>query len=227
MNKLFAKLCLGFMIAAACASAEDAVITERLVEVKHLQVNQDLRNLFDTLGVHVSDRVGNYIALKGTKDAVSAAEEALHRMDIDKPEPGVEITGWLVVSTSTGTDGTDLPADLTSVAKQLKEAFGFANLRLLTSFVLRTRAGGTGQSSGLVDGDFYNFSANRVDVTGDAAGTHKVHLASVHLSCHKSDLHTDVDLNEGQKVVIGKTSMAYGSGTAPLILVLTARVITE
>jgi len=128
---------------------------------------------------------------------------------------------------SHGTDGAELPADLAPVAKQLKTAFGYADIRLLTSFVLRTRAGSAGDSGGPLGGDFYNFSASRVDVSGETAGAHKLRLTAVHLSCNKSNLLTDVDLTEGQKVVIAKTSMTFSHETTPLILVLSARVLSE
>jgi hypothetical protein len=225
MNRWIAKVCLGALFVTACAHAEDI---QKLVEVKHVQPTQQLRNLFDVLGVRMSDPVGGYIALKGSKDAVAAAEEVLHRVDVEKPPQDVEITGWLVVAAVSGTPGTQaLPEELTSVAKQLKTAFGYADLRLLTSFVLRTRAVSGGSSGGPLDGASYNFSASRVDVTGDTPGVHKLRLTAVHLSCNNSNLLTDVDLNEGQKVVIAKTSMTWGRQTTPLILVLSARVLSE
>jgi len=237
MNRILATVCIGTLIAAACARAEDAKdakdpnIVEKLVQVKHVEPNQQLRNLFDVLGVRMSDSVDGYIALKGSKDAVAAAEEALHRMDVEKPPVDVELTGWLVMTPLRGTDGSELPTELTPVAKQLKTAFGYPDLRLLTSFVLRTRAGSGGDSGGLIDRDFYSFKTNRVDVDGDTAGSHKIRLITVRFTCHKSNLETDVDLNEGQKVVIGKTSMLYGgpesTESAPLILVLSARVLSE
>jgi hypothetical protein len=245
MKRLFLKVCFGVLFAAACANAQDTAkdpkdpnIVEKLVQVKHVEPNQQLRNLFDVLGVRMSDSVGGYIALKGSKDAVAAAEETLHRMDVEKPPEDVELTGWLVMAPSHGTDGSDLPAELMPVAKQLKSAFGYADLRLLTSFVLRTRAGGSGDSGGPIGGDFYNFSASRVDVSGETAGAHKLRLTAVHLSCNKSNLLTDVDLSEGQKVVIAKTSMLYAirnrdlsrfdaPESTPLILVLSAHVLAE
>jgi len=233
MTRFIARLCLGFALAAVCASAEDAVITEKLVEVKHLQVNQDLRNLFDTLGVHVSDRVGSYVALKGTKDAVAAAEEALHRMDVDKPELNVELTGWLVVSSSTVAGLEPLPEELASAAKQLKTAFGYSDLKVLTSFVERTRAGSSVMTGGLVTNDLivagskgvssqsYSFKVNKVEVSGEPTGAHRVRLQNAQLTMGPAGLSSDVDLKEGQKVVIGKTD----AGHMPLILVLTARVL--
>jgi hypothetical protein len=225
------------MLAAACASGEDAPVVEKLVQVKHVEVDQRLHNLFDILGVRVSDRVGGYIALKGPKEAVAAAEEALHGMDVDKPELNVELTGWLVVASSSPVPELQpLPADLTSVAKQLKAAFGYADLRVITSFVVRTRAGSEMRNEGqfsneLVGGkeySFYSFHVNRVEVAGEAAGSHRLCLDNVQLRLGSGTggLTSDVDLMEGQKVVIGKTSMGVTTGM-PLILVLTTRVITE
>jgi hypothetical protein len=222
MNQWIAKVCFVTMLATACASAQDV---EKLVEVKHVQPNGALRNLFDVLGVRMSDPVAGYIALKGPKDSVAAAEEALHHMDVEKPTQDVEITGWLVIESAHESD--PVPEELAPVARQLRAVFGYSNLRLLTSFALRTKSGGSGTAGGIVGPGFYNFSTSRVDVSGEVAGAHKLHLMAVHFDCSKSNLMTDVDLTEGQKVVIGKTSMSYGSAPAPLILVLSARVVSE
>jgi hypothetical protein len=235
MNRIVAKLCFGIMLAVACASGEEAPVVEKLVQVKHVEADQRLHNLFDVLGVRVSDRVGGYIALKGSKDAVAAAEEALHHMDEETPESNVELTGWLVVaSTHSAPELQPLPEDLASVAKQLKAAFGYADLRVLTSFVVRTRAGSEMRNNGqfsneLVGGkeySSYSFHVNRVEVAGDAAGTHRIRLDNVQLSLGNGNLSSDVDLNEGQKVVIGKTTMGIAAGM-PLILVLSTHVVTE
>jgi hypothetical protein len=232
MNRLIAKLCFGFMLAAACASAEDV---EKLVQVKHVEVDQRLHNLFDILGVRVSDRVGGYIALKGPKDAVAAAEEALHSMDVDKPPVNVELTGWLVVASSQPPAALQpLPADLASVAKQLKAAFGYADLRVLTSFVARTRAGSDIRNNGQFSNELiggkeyssYDFRVHKVEVAGDGVGARRLRLDGVSLMVGNGVLSSDIDLIEGQKVVIGKTSMGSATGT-PLILVLSVRVITE
>jgi len=223
MNRLIAKICVGILFAGACVSAQDV---QKLVEVKHIQPTQELRNLLDVLGVHMSDPVGGFVALKGTKDAVAAAEEVLHKMDVEKPVQDVEITGWLVVASPHGGDLETLPASLEPVAKQLKTVFGYSDLRLLTSFAVRTRAGSNGQASGLVGGDFYGFSTSRVDVGGDSA-VRTLRLNNVRLDCHKSQIQMDLDMNDGQKVVIGKTSMAWEGGVAPLILVLSAHVVNE
>ena len=228
MNRWIVRICLGALFAGACASAQVGVLppeVQKLVEVKHVQPTQQLRNLFDVRGVRMSDPVGGYIALRGSKDAVAAAEEVLHKMDVEKPAQDVEITGWLVIESAHESD--PVPEELAPVVKQLRAAFGYSNLRLLTSFTLRTRAGGSGNTGGPIGPGFYNFSTSRVDVSGEAAGAHKLHLMAVHFDCSKSNLMTDVDLAEGQKVVIGKTSMSYGSTPAPLILVLSARVVSE
>jgi len=225
MNRWIVKVCLGVLFAAAAVRAEDI---QKLVEVKHVQPTQQLRNLFDVLGVRMSDPVGGFVALKGSKDAVAAAEEVLHKMDVEKPAEDVEITGWLVVApTHEYGEAQPLPEELTPVAKQLKAAFGYADLRLLTTFSVRTRAGSPATMNGVTGPGFYNFDARRVDVSGDTSGAHKLHLNELRFDCNKSILQTDVDLNEGQKIVIGKTNMYAEPGNIPLILVLSARVVSE
>jgi len=233
MKRLIAKFCLSFVLAAASASAQEV---ERLVEVKHVVVDQQMHSLFSILGVQLSDRVGGYIALRGSKDSVAAAEEALHRMDVEKPEVDVELTGWLVVVSSQSLPGWQaLPSELAPVAKQLKAAFGYTDLQVLTSFVVRAREGSRTESSGQfsIPGPggknyIYRFLVGRVEVAGTTA-TRKLRLNGFDLDIREDatsvvgSFTSDIDLNEGQKAVIGKTSMAVAGGM-PLFLVLTAHV---
>ncbi len=231
MNRMLAKLLI-VALAAVCARAEDTApkepVVRKLVAVKYLEPDNQLRRLLDILGVTASDRVAGYIAISGQKDAVAAAEEAIKHMDVQRHEPDIEVTGWLLVTKAQA--GEAIPAELEGVAKQLRAAFGYGNLQILTSFVLRTqdghggRTGGTTSESGVLHD--YGFGINTVNLSTSETGVREIQLNRVDFSAGSPVriIADNLDLREGQKVVIGKTSIGSDS---PLILVLSCRVIGE
>ena len=230
MTRMLAKL-LMVALAAVCAHADDTApkepVVRKLVAVKYLEPDNQLRRLLDILGVTVSDRVSGYVSISGQKDAVAAAEEAIKHMDVPRREPDVEITGWLLVTKAQAAEA--VPAELEGVAKQLRAAFGYANLQVLTNFVLRTRDGGGGQTRGITSEpgalNNYGFNIDTVNVETSEHGTRDIQLTRADFSAGSIRIVADhLDVKEGQKVVIGKTSVGSDS---PLILVLSCRVIGE
>src|SRR5581483_8525454 len=237
MRRLFALLPIA--LAAVCVRAEEKQAppdVPKVVQLKHIEPDGKLLDLLRTLGVSASGRVAGYIALRGSKEAVAVAEEAIQKMDVpQRPQPDIDLRGWIVMNVPHGggdREGAPLPEELEGVAKQLRAAFGYSNLRLLTGFMLRTRAedgGNTGGQIPLVPTAppiFYQFDFHRIDVEGDPPAPRKLHINNLALRCdvpnaRPVNLSTAVDLTDGQKVVIGKTSLVSGA-EIPLILVLSA-----
>jgi|SRR5579884_1700117 len=226
---------------------------QKLVPVKHVQTTDpQLRSLFDTLGVKATGPLAGYIVLKGPKDAVAAAEEVVQKMDLQKPAPDIEVTGWVIIASRSDTGLQPAPAALEPVMKQLKAAFGYSRLALLTNFVVRAHAGARGQTNGAIlpamgvnFGDF-DFSFLDAALAVDDHERRQIHLYRMSFAIstgggHNVQFISDVDLAEGQKVVIGKTSVApklpalsvsgNGSmaeaGETPLMLVLSAHVASD
>jgi hypothetical protein len=128
------------------------------------------------------------------------------------------------------------------VIKQLKGIFSYKNFRVLESFVLRSRDGESGETSGMVLTDEtpgihrirYEFRYRRVSLDGtDTAKSirfdHlqlslKVPTGTNQITFENAGISTDVDVPEGKKVVVGKTSGILGSDSA-LILVISAKVV--
>jgi hypothetical protein len=215
-----------------------AADVQKLVPVKHVQASDpQVESLIRTLGVRATGPIAGYIVLKGPKDAVAAAEEVLQKMDLQKPSPDIEVTGWVVVASSRDTGLQPLPPVLQPVAKQLNTAFGYSNLKLLTSFVVRTHAGAAGRAYGQISAGSlgskntdntvqYQFEFRNADLSTENGGVRTIRLHQLRLYMSPANIDTDVDLVEGQKVVVGKTSVAYGEET-PIMLVLSAHVVGE
>jgi hypothetical protein len=157
--------------------------------------------------------------------------------------PNVELTVYLLSGAVQGAATDDVPQDLVSTAKQLHTVFAYKSYRLSESFVLRGRAAvGQGfqnaQTQGILPGAglHYSFSYQRVRVSGDKPRMVHIDQLGIRLTTpitYSSDnkersttvasINTDLDLAEGQKTVVGKSSI-NNVGDA-LILVIVPKVI--
>lgn len=245
MKHLFAIVCatvasLSAQVTPLVTSSAPEPLVHKLVGVTHVQTSDPrVSALMNTLDVKATGPIGGYIVLNGPKEAVAAAEEVLRKMDVQKPDPDVEVTAWLIVD-SRSVDGLQpLPAALASTAKQLNAVFGYSNLQLLTTIVLRTHPGDTSSTDGAVSYESggkpvrinYNFRLRNVGRVSDTPASPMYRFSELRLMAQTpgggvSQINTDVEVREGQKVVIGKTSVAYEQ-QMPLMVVISAHAVTE
>ena len=202
---------------------------------------ESVRALLEAFGAGVRQNAAmRALAVTAPHTTMLAIEEAIARLDVPSGAPrNFDFTVDLV----TGTDAdnpvsADVPKDLDSVVAQLRGAFPFKNYRLLDVLTLQTRAGtraSTQSSSGVmrfgsatrtVNSDFAILSASL-----GADGT-TVHLDG--LKCQvifpnenqstmgQVALQTNIDIKEGQKVVVGRMGM---NSQQALFVVLTVKVL--
>jgi hypothetical protein len=238
------RIICGLVMMTVLASAQEPVakIDRKLIQLKYVDASR-VRNLAGVFAggrdwsVESDDRL-HWIAVRGPADIVASFEEAVKRLDV--PPSGFELTVFLI-STS-AQPGDQLPEALTSTAKQLHAVFAYKGYQLIESFVLRGRDGQglNGNQGGSADGTLknstYSFRYNRASVLD---GTPKmVTLQNLNLQIRMptgmhndkgqaefktTGLSTDIDIRDGQKVVVGKSDM--NNGDSPLILVVTAKVV--
>ena len=193
------------------------------------------------------------IAVTAPPATMASIEEAITRLDTPvSATKNIELSIQLVVGSETDYGyGYPLPKDLESVVSQLKNAFPFKTYRLLDTLTLRARSGqsaSTSSSGGAVKiGEnaqpittrFQVKSASiaqdgsTVRIDGMSTST-KLPIATgsfgsgnplVNTQYTYSDLgmNTDLDIKEGQKVVVGRFGISHDQA---LFLVLTARVVS-
>ena len=153
--------------------------------------------------------------------------------------PNVELTVYLLTGVSQGQAADDVPQDLTPTVKQLHSVFAYKSYKLTESFVLRGRSAPTPRYSstkGILPGSGmrYLFRYNKLWVTGDSPRT--VHIDGIALNLsgapvttkdgkqHSDGLasiNTDLDIRDGQKTVVGKSSV----GGDALILVIVPKIV--
>jgi hypothetical protein len=223
------------------AGAEERA--QRVVEIK----NGDARQIFVAVralgGEVVSTNEGNRILLSGPKAAVDGTEALIKQLDVAAPpRKNLELTVYMVAASTQPSGGSPLPDALAPVTTQLRTVFPYKGFRLIDSFVLRARLGEGAETSGFIGQNppgnrtVYTFKVRRLDmesqgekplirVDGIRLGI-RVPVSSPKgdISYIEAGINTDVDLHEGQKVVVGKTSALDGPDGA-LFLVISAKVV--
>ena len=147
----------------------------------------------------------------------------------------------LVVGTDTDSINGPLPKELETVVTQLRTTFPFKNYRLLDVMTLRTRVGqrastdsdgGAMQFNGITKPVSSTFAINSSSLGPDgntvkldglrASSRIPVEEGQGQFRYQDLNLTTDVDIKEGQKVVIGRHGITRDQA---LFLVLSARVV--
>jgi hypothetical protein len=192
------------------------------------------------------------IAVSATAPVLVAIEDAIKRLDVPASAPqDVELTAYLMTGTDAdGTPPNALPKELDSVVTQLRTAFAYKNYKLGEVLTLRGRTGqrlstsGSGGAvviGGAAQAISTEFNVEALSVGPDGAirvdglrVSNRVPYATglsvasggptvnTQFSYQNVGLSTDVDIKEGQKVVVGKMAM---NPNEAMFLVLMARVI--
>jgi hypothetical protein len=188
-----------------------------------------------------------HLILSGPKDTITGFEEIVKQLDVAPvAKKNIETTVYMVVASMQAPSGAIVPAELEPVVKQLKAVFGYKGYRLLDSFVLRSRDTEKAITNGFLtplDTALpagtkinYQFQYNRVSLDGSETSRSirydglklsiKVPVSGVagQFSYVDAGISTDLDVPEGKKVVVGKTSAVEGADSA-LILVISAKVV--
>jgi hypothetical protein len=192
-----------------------------------------------------ADDVLKAIVLRGKPADVSALENTIRELDSASSNLGssknVELTVYLL-SGSSSPAAESIPAAVTPVVKQLHSVFPYSNYQLLSTMLLRSGEGTPASTEGLLkafgnvaEGSFpssYSVSYRAARVSPDEAGPN-IHLTEFHFGLRVAigskgvmfdvSIKTDVDLREGQKVVVGKSNIE--SADSALFVVLMAKLV--
>ncbi len=222
----------------------------KVLEVKHRDPNS-LVLLLSPLGSGFkgAEIRGNgefkTITVRDFPENIAAIEEALKRLDVPslKSEPSVELTLHILMS-NTGQNSNSVPAELQNVITQLQKTFTFKDYQLVASTIQRAKVKGRGGNAAFSgkgnatwkewpdgksnDGQGYlsrsadyEYRANTIEAISSASGVTTVQLNEFTFNFGKSYIFSNLELRDGEKVVVGTSSI----GDKALILVLTAKVL--
>jgi hypothetical protein len=235
------------MALCCCAALVAQERVQRVITIKNGNLGPILRTMRELLppGSNVLVSSDNeHLILSGPKEAVSGLEEVIKQLDVPpQAKNNVETTAYMIVASLQPANASPMPPDLEPVVTQLKALFPYKGYRLLDSFVLRSRHGEHGEASGFVpvanerSKILYSYQYNRVRIDKSEKGNvvRFDHLslrvnfpiglnAKSEVNYVTAGIETDVDVPEGKKVVVGKTSAVEGPDNA-LILVISAKVV--
>ncbi|MBI4889485.1 MAG: hypothetical protein HY821_02595 [Acidobacteria bacterium] len=256
-------------LAMAAGAQEAPKWQQKVFDVKYADV-QALANLIRGVCQSRETRVLENPPLRaisvGTPDSrdLAAAEELVKRYDVSSGavvsgRRNIELIAYMLMAAQKGSSGEALPADLEPVAKQLKAVFGYNDLRLVDTAMVRAREGVRIESSGNAGvinptlpqaNSTYQFSiarsivmpsekGNLIKLDGFRFGIRVPYattavqsgqasqgiapLVATQINYSEVGFNTELDIREGQKVVVGKAKVD-GTGSA-FILVLTAKAV--
>ena len=205
---------------------------------------QAVENLLRVFNASIApNRDMRVLAVSAIPETMAAIEDAIKRLDVPSAAPAnVDLTMYLLVGHEgeSPAGGAAMPKDLDSVVTQLKNAFAFKSYSLLDVLALRTRTGeqaSTTSSGGAVPNGnasapvITTFRISNAAVGGDGTSIHISRLnagikmpvvSGMQVSYTDLGLNTDVDIKEGQKVVIGRLGISKDQA---LFLVMTVKIL--
>lgn len=207
---------------------------QKLVTLKYADP-RTVQNLLHDFGVDSRfDENLKVIALSGRRANVMTAEDAIKELDVPSAaHKDIDLTVYFVVaSDQAGAEGSPIPADLQSTVAALKSTFPFKNYGLLDALSLRSRSGVGASTSGVLSGNrVTQFSVNSATMEPESmvrldhlrAGLRTpIPAGEGKVTYLDTGINTDVmDVKEGQKLVVGRSSV-NGPDRA-LFLVLIAK----
>jgi hypothetical protein len=161
----------------------------------------------------------------------------------------IQLTAYMIIASPSATTGTPVPKDLDSAISQVSSIFPYKSFNMFDAVLMRMVEGeGRDASRGHVSGALpqgqqtfagggsYDFSVQAVGLTpATPANLLRLHNLSLQLRIlagvdkdgkdkyQQVNIDTNIDMKEGQKIVVGKANID-GSENA-LIVILTAKVV--
>ncbi len=229
------------------STATNEELVTRIFRIEYADI-RDLASVINIFGGRVQAEPDlGVVGWTGPASLLPAVEAAIASLDVaPMPEPNVELTVYFLIATRDGAGASLVPAPLDGVAVQLQEVFGYGSVQLIESTAMRVRPGSRGDLNGFLPqrpGESiearYEFSFRQLKVTEDERGR-SIRLDGLQASIQtprvvvesgepttrsvETGIRTDVDLREGQKAVIGKTTI---EGGAEAIFVVVNGAIVE
>ncbi len=212
---------------AACAFSQDI---GRSFELKYVNPDQ-VRVLLQSYPITASAAVANLhmISVRGSKETLESVAELIKKIDVPaQVAKNIEFTGYMIFASTKAVDAVE-PPELAPVIKQMRTLFTYKSYRVGETFSLRCRDGQRADANGMVqlpdspDRRPYNFTFSSAALTGEKAIRMDKVFLNIRGGSESLGFLTDLDMREGQKVVVGKSTIK-GSDDA-LILVLSAKVV--
>jgi hypothetical protein len=188
------------------------------------------------------------ITVRDFPENLATMEEALGRLDVPEPaRPDIEFRIYVLLATSAAGGSSDYPPELNDVISQLRNTFKYKDYSLMTTSVHRAKDGPAGiNNRGVAETKkltaatmpnenpiFYDYELRPISQEASASGSTIVHIGMfsfemrIPISIGKEirfeniGFRTPVNLREGEKVVVGTTTMEDKG----LVVVLSTKIL--
>ena len=202
---------------------------QKVFTLKHVRVD-DMARVLSVFPAEISGMErGNMhvLSVSAALAVVAAIEETIKRLDVPLPPvKNVELTAYVLECSPPG-DGGSVPADLQDVVGQLKRTFNYSGCALARTLFSRGGDGNRIQSESREGAaGMYNLHAALVVDTSEPTAVIRfrgLSFQNVGSATQGGRLNGDIDIRDGQKVVLGRLGAAE-SGKHQIV-VLTARLV--
>jgi hypothetical protein len=175
------------------------------------------------------------LSVSAAPAVLAAIEETIKRLDVPPPPArAVEVTGF-VLECSAKDQEESAPPELQDVIGQLKRTFGYAGCGVGQTVFARgsnharfrsaagSKPGSRDHPAETESAGTYVLEAGRVDIDGvESPSVIRFRALSLQIIGSTASFSADVDVRDGQKVVLGKLGSVSGKEG---MLVLTAKVV--
>ena len=235
-------------VACAAAQNNEQARARRVVELKNLsgdraeRASRLVNNFMHPSGNAQIDSVLKTAILMGPDDVVAGAEALLRKFDAAagaKSDTQVAFRFYLIEASPEGSGGP-MPPEIASAVDQMKRAFVYKGYRLLDTILLNSRNTGQAAISGMLPAQsersdmrtYYNLNYNSADVVNDGQAVFirnlKLNLRvplvqpNGNLQFAETGINSDLTVQEGQKLVLGKISAEQGRSA--IFVIVTADI---
>jgi hypothetical protein len=232
------------MVFVCAAPALFAQRETKVIELKYVDFRRVTQGgLLDPFQVEARGS-GQTVVLGGLPGNIAAAEAYIRKLDVRARN--VEATFYVLAASAKPGESAGITSELEPVVKQLRNAFSYQSFKLLETAITRGRENGELGGSGhlpLSDPDSsmkrtYSFRVERVSIS-PGEKSNFIRFDKLEFFVYSPDvvktnvtkkpeftmsgIRADLDVREGQKVVVGKSNFDGAEGA--FFLIITARVV--
>lgn len=222
---LVVAMLLACLVVGLAASAQEEEPPRTVIKMLRYVDAVDLLDVVRMLEVQVTlQEEHNALVLRAPDRRLQVALEAIEALD-SPLGPTLELRGYILAASRDG-ESEALPDDVGAASARLAELFGYRGFRLLDTVFLRVREGSEAWVEGSLPNDGggraqYSFGFRKGKVIPAFEEGEKVQIRLDRLTFSqqgKNKLVTNVEVDEGQTVVVGKAQLE--GVEAALILVI-------
>ena len=209
--------------------AEQREWETKIFQIKYVDPNELSRVLSMFRGqISYSGGALRVLSVRAPKEIMPAIEDAIKRLDVPAPRKDAELTVFVLLASDQADASNPVPATLQPVVNQLKNVFAYKSYQLVDTLIMRATGSPTpvslkgtlslGQTSGYY-GFTTRFRFESPDGKAQVLRLYEMRFSYQPPSQLELVVSADVDIPQGQQVVVGKATM----GDKALILVMTSK----